>query len=340
MSKEFPGNLYKKIKTKAKTAATVGMAMMAFSGAGDFEKIRGRTGLDDIDTETKTRTASLEKDNQTFTLEEEKRAIDSCERLLRETRESKIKLGETTREERNPKSRAEKIRNEIRKHVGSEEYLNKLKKEVGGDVERAMRIQKERLGYLDSVKFNFSDRRSLRSKFHRIVPDDVDLPIPDWMFKLTGKVGVRGFYRPMEKKIFLPTDGAIRDNDETAWHEIDHASTLGSMGVTEEAEKLLDESYEETGKKDRDAYLRQTAERLVRKHAFDLEMEKLGIKKYSEEFTDEHYDKLLQAFKEGKFSDDVIDFFLTTKSGPEYYKKIFNEIAINKSGESDSAKHA
>jgi hypothetical protein len=76
---------------------------------------------------------------------------------------------------------------------------------------------------------------------------------------------------------------------------------------------------------------------LARKQALDAEMEKLGIKKYDEDFTGEHYDKLLEYNKAGNLSAGAREFIKTTK--PEFFKQIFNEIATNKNINSDLTKY-
>jgi len=79
----------------------------------------------------------------------------------------------------------------------------------------------------------------------------------------------------------------------------------------------------------------------VRKQILDLEMEKLGIKKYGEEFIPEkHYPKMIDAFKKGLFSKDAKEFILIIKQDPNLYKEIFNEIAKNESEESQKIEQA
>jgi len=63
----------------------------------------------------------------------------------------------------------------------------------------------------------------------------------------------------------------------------------------------------------------------VRKQILDLEMDKFGIKKYGEKFTRNHYNKLRDLDRAGVLSNDAHDFIQTTK--PEYFEKIFNELA-------------
>jgi hypothetical protein len=63
-------------------------------------------------------------------------------------------------------------------------------------------------------------------------------------------------------------------------------------------------------------------------------MERLGIKKYGEKFTMEHYEKLLKLKKEGKLFDNSIEFLDRIK--PEFIEQVMNTIAMNKSVQEDS----
>lgn len=331
LENEIIRDLFKKLKSKIKIAVTIGMATMAFSGAGNFEKIK-EAGADN---ETKVMsTESIELESMT---EEERSAIENYKQLVEEAQESSKKLIKIIKEDSDPKLKAEKIKNDLKKHVGSEAYLNKLKIEFGGDIEWAKNVQRDRLGFLDSVKTNFSDKQSMQGKVALLIeqiPDDVDVPIPEWLLKIVDADSVGGFYRPLQHKVFLQNQYT---DDRTTQHEYLHASTRSNMGISEKAEKILRNSYEPIGEKTMDDYLSKTTERLVRKQALDAEMEKLGIKKYGENFTDEHYNKLEEYNKTGKLSADLRDFMKTTK--PEYFKQIFNEIATNKNINSDSTKH-
>ena len=64
------------------------------------------------------------------------------------------------------------------------------------------------------------------------------------------------------------------------------------------------------------------------KKALEYDMAKLGVKTYGEEFTDDHYKKLLILQKEGLLNPSASEFLRMTK--PEYFKKIMNEIAEQK----------
>ncbi len=76
-------------------------------------------------------------------------------------------------------------------------------------------------------------------------------------------------------------------------------------------------------------YFSQAEELDASRHVFEYEIEKLGIKKYGDEFTDETFDKVLRAIKEGKLSNNAVEFF--THINPEehgkWIKLIMNTIA-------------
>lgn len=157
--------------------------------------------------------------------------------------------------------------------------------------------------------------------------------VPEWLIKLLiPKAGVGAFYSSTEKRIVLPNR---KDGPELAEHEFSHASTRSNYGINDRTKKFLGDSYKKLGEEIDDYYSIPT-ERLARKQQVDYEMERLGIKKYGEEFTDEHYEKLVAYDEEGKFSPDAHAFIVTTK--PEYFKQIFNGIAANESTEADSVK--
>lgn len=331
LENEIIRDLFKKLKSKIKMAVTIGMATVAFSGAGDFEKAKGGESVT-IETEI----ASIENLKQKATTEEEREAIENYEQLVKNAQESLQKINNSTRKEPDLKLRAEKIKEDLKKHIGSKEYFNKLVIEFEGNIDWAKNVQRDRLNFLNNVETNFSDKQSMQGKYLLIgrIPDNVDVPIPEWLLKIIDADSVGGFYLPFQHKIFLQNQHA---DDYTVQHEYLHASTNSIMGISEKAEEILRNSYKSIGEKGTDDYLSSITERLARKQALDAEMEKLGIKKYDEDFTGEHYDKLLEYNKAGNLSAGAREFIKTTK--PEFFKKIFNEIATNKNINSDLTKH-
>ncbi len=214
---------------------------------------------------------------------------------------------------------------DLKEHIDSQEYLNKLKIEFDGDLEKAEKTQKRRLVYLDFVKFSFSDKDNLSDsaiiKFINGIKELLDLRDENYQYVTMGN------YNQFKREITLPKDKMA------GMHEMLHASTEGDYDITEKARTMLIESYKAIGGEGIDAYLSNPSERLARKQLLDMEMERLGIKKYGDKFTQEHYEKMMKHYLIGDFSQDAEDFIQTTK--PEYFEKIFDEIASNENKKSN-----
>jgi len=208
-------------------------------------------------------------------------------------------------------SDATKLKEELTFHIKSDEYLAKLKKELNGNEDEAKRYQKIRAENLESVKITPLSLSEMKEKFGKDDPPGAN---------------VVGYYDPVGHEAFIAYNH--KDKYITAMHELIHASTRQEKDITEKAKKILAESTKEGS----DDYLKKPEERIARKQILDLEMDKLGIKKYGEEFKDEHYEKLMEYFKEGKLSRPAKEFINTTK--PEEFKKIFDELAKNESSDS------
>lgn len=241
--------------------------------------------------------------------------------------------------------KAEKIKKNIINHIESAEYFEKLKIEFGGDEDTAKFYQRERVDSLNKMKITVESidnvRRDYGNRYRKekekeLQRNNVLKYVPRWLSDLVIEVPlVDGFYVTADNNIVIPYDKTFDRNNEVARHEELHASTRSEWLISENAKKLFDESYrpindEGLNLDDRDemnTYLKNYTERLVRKQALDLEMEQLGIKKYGEKFTKEHYKKMMECYRNKKFSSDAEEFIKTTKPG--YFEKIFNEIAEN-----------
>ena len=252
--------------------------------------------------------------------ERERRAAEKYNKSIEDLRnikntEKKIKERER---ENDPIANTEKLRKELIKHVESEEYLGKLLIECEGNIKKAKDTQRKRLEYLKTVNAN------------TVPTSDVDkeYPVPSWL--IPDGWSPNGFYNPINHEVFVPDDGReYRDyNDSVTKHEFLHSSTRAMWNILSKTNKLLRKSYQPYGVDwIYDIYLGNSSERLVRKQMLDLEMAKLGIKDYGVKFTKDHYKKMVEAYKDGKFSYDAEEFIETTR--PEYFEKVFNEIADN-----------
>ncbi len=318
---ELKTSLAEKIIKKLKTAATIGMAAMAFSGAGKFEEKQTLGDLGDVKATEWVNPDAIESPKSEVNKNTKyEKSIEDIP--VFEQQKARKNLLESL--ELNSGADTEKILIQIRDHISSQEYLNKLQIEFGGDIEKAKKSQQRRIIYTDFVKISFSDKNDLTSE--AIDTSQYNKWIPKWLaleiecFKL-GINGAAGHYEPKDHIIGLPND---RDNYIVGRHEILHASTRGVYDMPESTKSILKDSYQKSETR-KDTYLNNATEILVRKQALDFEMDKLGIKKYGERFTKEHYEKMMEHYEKGDFPYDINDFIETTK--PEYFEKIFNEIA-------------
>jgi hypothetical protein len=197
------------------------------------------------------------------------------------------------------------IKNEIKTHIESKEYLDKLTIEFNSNISEATNQQQVRLKNLANLKCNFVSLEALNS----------DSNVEMFSYYLGGTINV-----------YLPYNSNDQNYLKTAtYHEILHEVTLGEKNIPKKTIQILKDSYQ--SKNQNYGYFFDPSERLVRKQTLDLEMERLGIKRYGEKFTHEHYNQLIRLYNNNKLSQDADRLLETTK--PEYFEKIMNEIAQN-----------
>ncbi|MFZ2192715.1 MAG: hypothetical protein WAV31_00535, partial [Candidatus Moraniibacteriota bacterium] len=223
---------------------------------------------------------------------------------------------------------AKYLKEEFSKHVGSKEYLDKLAIEFNGDFDRAKKEQERRVGFVNSVRI------------------DVNSDAEAWSQELKEEKAT-GYYDTGEHKIFIDKALPVYLLADRLKHELSHASTKGPFFISEKAKKIFSEAYQSPNKEEsawkygekvshgmKDEYLSDPVEMAARKKQLDLELKSLNIKKYGERFTQEHYIKIMEAYKNKAFSDDTMIFIETTT--PAEFEKIFNEIAENENEKPNS----
>jgi len=221
------------VKEKIRKAVAVGVAAITLGVSGD---VGVRQVLTSTTTENKEKISSVENSQS-------KEKIKKLEKELLEKYEKAQKaVGDLDQKfflEKDPKYNAEKVRNELRKHINSPEYLDKLKIEFGGDSEKAKNIQNDRLEYLNKVKINFVDYETMRNKY--LMPTWVvnNIKIPQWLsgvlHKITSFDGILGFYNREEHEIVL----LKKRDDYTTRHELFHASTKGNTSIPEKTKEFF-----------------------------------------------------------------------------------------------------
>ncbi len=180
---------------------------------------------------------------------------------------------------------AEIQRKEILEKYTSDTYLKRLILETGNK-EEAKKLQQERIKRVSDRGFyisNFSNSVSLEALGHM---DYID-----------------GGYVAL----------ANESSGETPTHEFSHLGDYGGENIPESTKNKLVENFSTTNlldyQKENLEYWSNPTEILARKAVFDHELEKLGIKKYSEDFTKEHYKEVQKLLKENNLERNSSQFF-------------------------------
>lgn len=210
---------------------------------------------------------------------------------------------------------AEQAKSDVINHIGSPEYLKKLAKEMNISEHDAKEQQQTRLKNLQNVSYDFKNSGLI--------------------FQLTRKTSSEGaiaFHMSENNGIYLPYNIDLKNEKEKRdfyaiiQHEMLHGLIPSDEMISPKANNLLTESFDSSLVKKGDNYF-TPSELIVRKQVLDLEMEKLGIKKYGEEFTNEHYQKLLSLADENKLSSNALELIIFIKSNN--FLKVMNELAEN-----------
>lgn len=235
---------------------------------------------------------------------------------------SEIKYGEVARQ-----VMIEKIK--------SDTYLQRLTLETDGDIEKAKRIQEERLKNAEETKIEYLKDVDSLNRIYKIMENR---NTPD-----NEKVGGFTFISDNEKdpsKIgILEEEG----DDNSADHEFSHATDRFGLNMPLKTRlKLRSLLYiDSVSGREAVAYFSNPSEVLARKHAIDVKMKELGIKKYEERYVRTHFEELLRIeykkigveteeelqkyIDEGKRLPEGVEFMILY--GLEGIEDIFNEVA-------------
>ncbi len=130
-----------------------------------------------------------------------------------------------------------------------------------------------------------------------------------------GEGGMSAYAKKLYRQSFIVTDEKILKTGHMNFVEPETGKIFLAEVTNMTPDKLL-EHYN---------YLKDPLERSAFKVEFGLELEKLGVKKYSDPYTPEVHAKVIQLLKEGKFSGDTRQFLMVTYPGD--LEKIMNTIA-------------
>ncbi len=175
-------------------------------------------------------------------------------------------------------------------HFSSPEFLEKIKAEFGFS-------ETEATAYVVRLKDN------LQTVEIKLLPSDS--VIMEGM-----NLNTRGCYNYEKHALYIPFD---MFEEETVLHEMIHSAYRSQDELSDRFEKLAKKTFR-ANPQNRVAYneyLSEESEMAVRKKILDLKLEEWGIKKYGEKFTKEHYQKLMERYKENKLTPNLKDIIET-----------------------------
>lgn len=213
-------------------------------------------------------------------------------------------------------SLVEQAKLDVIKHIGSYEYLEKLAEEMDISKKSAKAHVKVRINNIKNISYDLKNSEEI-----------------SFDTEGTGYA----YYSSGTNKIALPYNINLEDAKEkekfceSVTHEILHESTMANDGLSGTVEEYMRDSFSPVEDEDREdsIYFSDPAELIVRKQILDLNMEKNGIKKYGDEFKEEHYKKLLKLKEEGKLTPNENQLIDHIKK-PEDFVNMMNGLAENK----------
>ena len=107
-------------------------------------------------------------------------------------------------------------------HISSQAYLDKLEKEFSGDLGKAEKEQRDRLGRVKDIKIDAMDLEKITEEFkaQKIKNDGFS---KEFLDKLLEGCVVSGFYNQAENSVVVPNGGSTESRGEITAHEIGHA---------------------------------------------------------------------------------------------------------------------
>lgn len=207
----------------------------------------------------------------------------------------------------------EKIKLDLISHVKSDTYLEKLSKEMHISQDAARKYQDVRLQNFNNLKYEFKHSA------------EIFMDMGGFYY---------AYYSYGDDKIILPYDIDLKNKEvkdyfcEAVKHEFLHGITRGIIGMSEKSKEVLKNAFKNKGtdeSRQDSIYYSKPQELIVRKQFLDKWMDDTNFKKYDEEFTADHYKKLLELKEENKLPQDITD--LINHIEPGEFVKIMNELA-------------
>lgn len=217
----------------------------------------------------------------------------------------------------------------IIKIIESDEFLNRLTSEFNGDLNKAKDNQEKRLNRFNDFNYFISNNDSLSSAGNK---KTIGMAIFSTKKneKSKGKILIHNESIKGVQNI-KDTDGKIyTKNTQNLFmlHEMSHYSSMYLIPefTKEVFEKYIDTTDMHKYQIDKWEYYTSPDEIIARKTVLDSELERLNIKKYKDEFTEEHYLKIKELIKKGELDINAEQFFRSFRKDGIMY--IMNNVAL------------
>jgi hypothetical protein len=203
---------------------------------------------------------------------------------------------------------------------------------------QSMSISKKDLeDYIKKVTENSLNSRKMQASDDRyVISSDIEKSYSkDSDGSQNSDLDIFAFYSEKEDKPYFGINDDSLEIIHNAVHEFTHKVTEGSKKLPVSTIELLGKSFSvknivmhiKSGVDTLEviSYCSDPVEMYARKKQFEYDLERLGIKKYEDEFTMEHYKKVILLGEKGLLSEESELFLYMIK--PEMMKKVMNEIS-------------
>jgi hypothetical protein len=234
----------------------------------------------------------------------------------------------------------ERARQEAKRLIDDESNLKKIKNEFHCSLKEARHHQQVRLSNIDLTNYDLLTVQELRDSlsrsndnFHNAIAyanrDQNKITIPYDLRREFTEPGYEFSQADFEKEIYL-----------TALHEFLHLATGANRGLSPHTVDLLSKTSfkkyspeEIKNNLENNNYYSDPTERYVRFKSLESELENFGSKKIGENFTLEHYQKVIALYRDGKLWSDANELIKYTQNfdtdeGYKIFKRMFDEIAL------------
>jgi hypothetical protein len=285
----------------------------------EIELNRIKRNLEDKITQSAT-------SNQSFKLtNKQKMAIR--EKIKKQLSDANAKFDVTSFRDISEDKDVQKYKEKLISRINTEEYLNRLIDSYDGDINKALKMQQERLLRVEMMPIFAMDDKKLAGLY-----------IPEYGLILSNTKQRKTILHELShsatdgNEMLLPDDiDTIKQNTVSKEEFIkkiseDNWLNKGHSSLRQSLMNYYQKTIKERGSIQGEFYFDDPTEVIARRDVLDLELVELGVKKNGEDITDDMKDKIDELGKRGYLSQDSFEFWMLMKDW-ESFKNVFNTVA-------------